>query len=82
MVCVFVDGCFWHGCSLHFGTPRTNSAWWAEKIAANVERDARQTERLGERGWRVVRIWEHELNGAHLSEAVWRIGTLLRAGRC
>ena len=80
MVCVFVDGCFWHGCSLHFGTPKTHSAWWAEKIAANVERDARQTERLREHGWRIVRIWEHELQGVHLGEAVRRIGALLRPG--
>ena len=78
MVCVFVDGCFWHGCSLHFGTPKTNSAWWAEKIAANVERDARQTELLKEHGWRVVRVWEHELKGDHLGETVWTISTLLR----
>ena len=78
MVCVFVDGCFWHGCSRHFGTPKTNSAWWAEKIAANVERDARQTALLREHGWRVVRVWEHELQGVRVDEIVVEIGTLLR----
>lgn len=78
MVCVFVDGCFWHGCSLHFGTPKTNSAWWAEKIAANVERDARQTELLSEHGWRVVRIWEHDLKGVRLGETVRKIASLVR----
>ena len=81
MVCIFVDGCFWHGCGLHFGTPKTTSAWWVEKIAANMERDARQAELLRECGWRVVRIWEHELKGARLGEIVRRIGKLVRASR-
>src|SRR5947208_3665919 len=48
--CVFVDGCFWHGCPLHFKPPRTNTAWWTEKIQANVDRDRRQKETLSERG--------------------------------
>src|SRR5437899_9492335 len=42
-VCVFVDGCFWHGCNIHFAIPKTHSAWWKEKIHATIERDQRQT---------------------------------------
>lgn len=61
-VCVFVDGCFWHGCSLHFKPPQTNTAWWTEKIQANIDRDYRQNEMLSERGWAVLRFWEHELS--------------------
>ena len=59
-VAVLVDGCFWHGCPEHGVKPRSNSSWWREKLAANHARD-RDTDRLlGEAGWAVVRIWEHE----------------------
>ena len=50
-VCVFVDGCFWHGCPGHFRVPKTNSNWWKEKIRDNIERDARQNRELEEMGW-------------------------------
>jgi DNA mismatch endonuclease (patch repair protein) len=59
-VAVFVDGCFWHGCPEHYGEPRTNTGYWAPKIARNRERDEVVTRELCEAGWTVVRIWEHE----------------------
>ena len=58
---MFVDGCYWHGCSEHFKPPKTNTDWWTEKIEDNIERDARVTSELSRRGWTVVRFWEHEL---------------------
>ncbi|WP_273652947.1 very short patch repair endonuclease [Cellulomonas fimi] len=59
-VAVLVDGCFWHGCPEHGTKPRANSQWWTAKLAANHARD-RDTDRLlGEHGWTVVRVWEHE----------------------
>jgi DNA mismatch endonuclease (patch repair protein) len=58
---VFVDGCFWHGCPLHATQPRQNERSWREKIARNQARDRLVTRTLRTRGWRVVRIWEHEL---------------------
>ncbi len=60
--CVFIDGCFWHGCPKHFTLPKANAEWWAEKIEANRERDRRQGRELAERSWAVVRIWEHEVD--------------------
>lgn len=60
-VCVFVDGCFWHGCPNHFATPRTNEGWWREKIMDNRARDVRQTRALRDLGWNVLRYWEHEI---------------------
>ena len=59
-VAVFVDGCFWHGCPEHRTWPRENSAWWREKLEANVARDRNTDEVLQRLGWSVVRIWEHE----------------------
>ena len=59
-VAVFVDGCFWHGCPVHYTRPRSGSVFWADKLYANVMRDRRQTLALEEAGWRVVRVWEHD----------------------
>jgi DNA mismatch endonuclease (patch repair protein) len=79
-ICVFVDGCFWHGCPAHFRPPHSNSAWWTEKIQANVDRDCRQKETLGARGWKVFRFWEHEL-GTDCNRCVQKIlRALKRAG--
>lgn len=58
---VFVDGCFWHGCPKHATWPSNRAAWWRLKIAGNQCRDALVTHTLRGAGWRVLRIWEHEL---------------------
>lgn len=58
---VFVDGCQWHGCPEHYVRPRTRNDFWGRKLDENVARDCRQTLALEAAGWRVIRIWEHEL---------------------
>lgn len=58
---VFVDGCFWHGCPIHATQPKTNAEFWQTKIARNQARDHLVTRTLRRAGWRVLRIWEHEL---------------------
>ena len=62
-VAVFVDGCFWHGCPEHGSIPKTNSAFWANKLAQNTERDRQVDRALRERCWTVLRFWEHEVFG-------------------
>lgn len=59
-VAVFVDGCFWHSCPQHGTLPKKNAKWWRTKLALNVSRDRQVNELLCQRGWEVVRIWEHE----------------------
>jgi DNA mismatch endonuclease (patch repair protein) len=60
-VCVFIDGCFWHGCPEHGQRPAVrNGHYWEPKIAGNAERDRRQTKALGAEGWTVLRFWEHD----------------------
>lgn len=59
-VVVFVDGCFWHGCTEHRKLPIRNSEYWKSKIERNRTRDALTTAALKELGWEVVRVWEHE----------------------
>lgn len=59
-VAVFVDGCFWHGCPEHLMWPKSNAAWWHDKITDNRRRDRDTDARLAEAGWSVFRMWEHD----------------------
>jgi DNA mismatch endonuclease (patch repair protein) len=59
---VFVDGCFWHGCPLHSHLPKSHEDYWHPKLKKNMERDEAKNKRLEIDGWRVLRVWEHELN--------------------
>lgn len=60
---VFVHGCFWHG---HEGcpkatVPKTNAAFWVEKLNGNRARDERKQHALEELGYLVLTVWECEL---------------------
>lgn len=77
---VFVDGCFWHGCPLHYVRPRSRCDFWAEKLRANVERDRRHTETLEAAGFAVLRLWEHDVEDA-LERATDTVEQALRHGR-
>jgi len=72
-VAVFVDGCFWHGCPQHHRPASKNSEYWRNKIQENQDRDAETNRFLEERGWRVIRIWEHDVGkmaAREIAEAV------------
>jgi DNA mismatch endonuclease (patch repair protein) len=71
---VFVDGCFWHGCPKHGTQPKGNAAFWRKKISRNQIRDRLVTRTLRKAGWRVIRIWEHELTRKHQTRRLRRIG--------
>lgn len=74
---LFVDGCFWHGCPKHATQPKNNHAFWQKKLSANKRRDLLVTRTLRKSGWRVMRIWEHELrraNAPRLVAALRRVG--------
>jgi DNA mismatch endonuclease (patch repair protein) len=59
-IAIFVDGDFWHG--WRFSRLQTRlSPKWKEKIAGNIARDRRNFARLRRQGWRVVRVWEHQI---------------------
>ena len=61
---IFVNGCFWHGHSgcRHFVMPQTNRQFWQDKIERNIRRDAAVKTRLEALGWKVIVLWECELN--------------------
>jgi len=60
-IAVFVDGDFWHGYKLHEWEHKLSPGYWDKKIKGNVERDCVNREALRTAGWRVIRIWEHQL---------------------
>ena len=58
-IAIFVHGCFWHRCpKCALGLPKSNSDYWSEKFARNVERDRRKEVALLDMGWSVHTIWE------------------------
>lgn len=70
--CIFVNGCFWHGhqgCS-KFVMPKTNESFWADKIRNNRERDLKNAAMLEATDWKVITIWECQLNKEVLEETV------------
>ncbi|WP_084518703.1 very short patch repair endonuclease [Bradyrhizobium sp. th.b2] len=58
-IAVFLDGCFWHGCPEHGTWPKSNAAFWREKIERNIARDTETTSALQQSGWLVLRLWGH-----------------------
>ena len=58
---IFVDGCFWHGCPEHGVMPKSNVAFWRDKLDGTRARDAKQVLVLQAMGWSVIRVWEHDL---------------------
>jgi len=70
-VAIFVDGCFWHQCPLHSSIPRQNREFWEKKLSSNMARDQDVNNYLKENGWKVIRIWEHDLKDeVHVSGLV------------
>jgi DNA mismatch endonuclease (patch repair protein) len=70
---LFVDGCFWHGCPKHGTKPKGNAAFWRRKFSRNIARDRLVTRTLRRSGWRVLRIWEHELAKKNHARLLQRI---------
>jgi len=63
-VAIFIDSCFWHGCKAHLRMPASNVDYWNMKITRNVRRDREVSRELRRRGWRVLRIWAHDLKAS------------------
>ena len=72
-IAVFIDGCFWHACPVHYVPPKSHSHYWLSKIDANVTRDSETNVLLTEAGWQVLRFWQHEpasLAAERIKEAI------------
>lgn len=76
-VAVFVHGCFWHrhpdpDCKLA-RLPKSRLDFWLPKLEGNRARDERNKAALEALGWKVVEIWECEINDDALRAAAKRI---------
>jgi DNA mismatch endonuclease (patch repair protein) len=58
-VAVFVDGAFWHGHPDYYWGQ--SGEFWDAKIERNRARDRRVDEELDAAGWRVLRLWDFEV---------------------
>lgn len=65
-VAVFVDGDFWHGWRFPQWRDKLSEKW-VVKIDGNRRRDVRNHRRLRHMGWKVVRLWEHQVKEDILS---------------
>ncbi|VVB76424.1 DNA mismatch endonuclease Vsr [Candidatus Tiddalikarchaeum anstoanum] len=72
-VAVFVHGCFWHKCKLHFKAPKSNKQFWEPKIKNNVINDKKNEKKLKQQGYKIFTVWEHDIK--HLKIIIKKILT-------
>jgi DNA mismatch endonuclease, patch repair protein len=61
---IFVHGCFWHrhgSCKLT-RWPKSKLDFWRPKLEQNHERDKVNKRKLVKLGWKVLVVWECQLN--------------------
>ncbi len=62
---IFIHGCFWHQHNQsqcrRGSIPKSNSDYWIPKLARNVRRDCENEQKLVLAGWRVMVVWECEI---------------------
>lgn len=58
---IIIDSCFWHGCKKHCRIPETNHSYWVNEINRNRSRDKKVSKYYKENKWKIIRIWEHQL---------------------
>lgn len=75
---LFIDGCFWHRCPEHAREPKSNLDFWSKKFFANKKRDRLVNRTLRAQGWRVLRIWEHELTRQRQKKLLSRISATFK----
>ena len=71
-VAIFIDSCFWHGCKYHLRMPATNVPYWTKKIDRNRKRDRAVSRLLRAKGWKVMRVWEHQVRRPSSNKRVLR----------
>jgi DNA mismatch endonuclease (patch repair protein) len=70
-VAVFVDGDFWHGWRLPSWEHKL-SPFWRDKLRTNRARDIRNFRKLRSSGWKVIRLWQHQIT-ANLDGSIARV---------
>lgn len=60
---IFIHGCYWHrhaGCK-NCTTPSTNRDFWLDKFEKNIKNDSKHQQELEAAGWKVLTLWECEI---------------------
>lgn len=78
---VFVDGCFWHGHTCLKPRDSLKKGFWKEKIGRNKERDKLVNKVLRKEGWKVIRVWECEIEKKKYSRKFSKIIDYLNDSR-
>jgi DNA mismatch endonuclease (patch repair protein) len=76
---IFVNGCFWHGhegCK-QFVLPKTNTAFWQDKIERNRTRDTRNYDLLLQAGWQVIVVWQCNLTKEKIENTMQQVAVTL-----
>ena len=63
---IFIHGCYWHrheGCK-NCTTPGTNREFWLKKFEQNVQNDLKNRQALQAAGWKVLVLWECEIENS------------------
>lgn len=58
---LFIDGDFWHGWRFKAWGHKLPKKYWHTKIKNNIIRDGRNRRALKAKGWKILRVWEHQL---------------------
>lgn len=74
---IFVDGCFWHWCPNHCKLPSNNRSFWKNKLQSNRVRDRAVTRKLRKDGFKILRIWEHELTARNEMRLLKRLSKFI-----
>lgn len=77
---IFINGCFWHqhpNCKKAV-LPKSNVEYWLHKIEKNVIRDRQNLESLQKLNWKIIIIWECELNKKNLNLTIESVVETLR----
>ena len=61
-----------HGCE-NFVWPKSNIEYWTNKLNGNRNRDKKHYDQMRDNGWKVIVVWECEINETRLNDLVSEI---------
>jgi len=61
-IVIFIDGDFWHGWHYNKWSYKLPNEFWRTKIEENMRRDKRIFRNLRKDGWKILRVWEHQMS--------------------
>jgi len=75
-IAIFLHGCFWHKCPIHYREPKSGKKFWRTKVENNVLRDKKGIRLIKKNGWKPVIIWEHDIKNKKFAEKLKSCGSI------